>query len=364
MHKLMFAISALFPFFLAVGTAWPNTATAAGVAVRSSAAGSVDTHIARIILLGTKGGPSVTASRSEPANLLVVDGTPYMIDVGAGASRQLAEAGYASTDIHTIFITHHHADHNAGLVSLISLSWFGRSWLNEGGPPVEIYGPPATEFLVKTALAYLGVSERIFRAGVPQMQTANSIFFGHDVDQDGVFFHDGKIRVTAAENTHFLETSYGPGGIKDKSYSYRFDTPAGSVVFTGDTGISTGVERLSQGADVLVTEVCADDFCGHAKRSATLAKLSQKVPRKMAAEERYHMLHEHLTPEEVGKLAAAAHVHLVILTHLVYGQGSGRNSMEVPNFTAGVKRYYSGPVIVGRDLFEYDLVKRSATEGP
>lgn len=316
-------------------------------------------HITRIVLLGTKGGPSATASRSEPANLLIVDGTPYLIDVGAGTVRQIAKAGYSAADIGTVFITHQHVDHNAGLVSLISLSWFGRSWLDRHLPAVQIYGPPATAFLVKTALQYLSVSQRIFRAGVPQMRQADAMFVAHDVEHNGVFFVNGQIRVTAVENTHFLEKSYGPTGQMDRSYSYRFDTPSGSVVFTGDTGPSAAVQRLAAGADVLVSEVCADDFCGQARQSAMLAKLSGRMPRKMAEEERYHMLHEHLTPEEVGQLAAAAHVRVVILTHLVYGPKAAKRAMEVPEFTAGVEKYFAGPVIVGQDLFEYDLARRT-----
>ena len=334
------------------------TAGSFGNGGRGGAPSITGVHVTRIILLGTKGGPAAVASRSEPANLLIVDGTPYLIDVGAGTVRRIAEAGYSPTEIHTIFFTHYHVDHNAGLVSLMSLIWFGRSWLDLRGPPVEIYGPPATRFLVNTALRYLSVSQRIFRAGVPQMQKARSMFFAHDIEKNGMFFDNGQIRVTSVENTHFLEKSYGPTGKRDKSYSYRFDTPAGSVVFTGDTGPSDAVQQLARNADVLVSEACAEDFCGHGRRSAMLAKLTKGMPRKMAAEERYHMLHEHLIPQEVGKMAAAAHVHLVILTHLVYGPGAAKKSQEVPEFTSGVKEFYSGPVIVGRDLFEYDLVKR------
>jgi ribonuclease BN (tRNA processing enzyme) len=64
-----------------------------------------------------------------------------------------------------------------------------------------------------------------------------------------------------------------------------------------------------------------------------------------------HMAREHLTPEEVGRMASAAHVKMVILSHFVPG-----NSIEdMSIFTAGVKQRFAGPVIAGKDLFEYDL---------
>src|SRR5665213_269686 len=79
-------------------------------------------HSTRLILLGTAGGPNVRRFRSEPANLLVVDGTPYLIDAGPGVARQIVWAGFQLPQIRTVFITHHHIDHSAGLVSLISLT--------------------------------------------------------------------------------------------------------------------------------------------------------------------------------------------------------------------------------------------------
>lgn len=312
-------------------------------------------HVTRIILLGTKGGPRATKFRSEPANLLVVDGVPYVIDAGAGVSRRLAWAGYQPTQIRAVFITHHHVDHNAGLVSLISLRWFGEAWRDLSCKPLDIYGPPATKFLVHTALQYLSVSQRIFHAGVPQLKAAETMFTAHNIAHNGVVFEKKSLRITAAENTHYHFKSYTRTGARDRSYSYRFDTPTGSVVFTGDTGPSAAVTKLATGADVLVSEVCVDEFCSASGHHADPSR-HDALPKSMRDEEKYHMTHEHLTPEEVGKMAMKAHVGMVILTHLVYGPKD--SASLVPELTAGVRKYYSGPVIVGKDLFEYDLVKK------
>jgi len=77
-------------------------------------------HTTRLILLGTAAGPMPRALRSQPSNLLVVDGTPYLIDAGDGVARQLVTAGFKVSDVRHIFITHHHIDHNAGLSALMS----------------------------------------------------------------------------------------------------------------------------------------------------------------------------------------------------------------------------------------------------
>ena len=308
----------------------------------------------RIVLLGTEGGPAATKFRSEPATLLIVDGATYLVDAGAGVSRQLPWSGYAPSQIQTIFITHHHIDHDSGLVSLMGLSWFDRAWSNIELPPVQIYGPPSTQYLVRTALDYLSVSERIFRAGVPALKKAASMFVGHDVLHDGLAYEDTHVRVTAVANTHFHFQSKSEHGEIDKSYSYRFDTPAGSVVFTGDTGVDAAVTELAQGADVLVSEVCATEICGPS------AQAPKSLPSELARQEEFHMTAEHLTPEDVGKMAAAAHVKVVLLTHLVSTESDDLSKVSV--FVPRVKKFYSGPVVVGSDMFEYDVVKGS--EGP
>lgn len=297
-------------------------------------------HATRLILLGTAGGSSVSLVRAEPASLLVVHGMPYLVDVGAGVTYQLAKAGYRPATIHTVFITHHHADHNAGLEPLMSLQWSSRGLEALDSLPVAIYGPPATEFMVHAILDSIGITERIWHAGVDQLRPAAPMFQAHDIGQDGPTYRDDLVRVTAVENSHFSFPSSGPSG-KDRSLAYRFDTPEGSVVFTGDTGPSHAVERLAQDADVLVSEVFAPpaDYANYVPKT--------EIEKQMAL----HMAREHLTPEEVGRMASAAHVKMVILTHFVPG-----NSIEdMSIFTAGVKRQFAGPVIAGKDLFEYDL---------
>ena len=278
--------------------------------------------------------------RSEPATLLVVHGKPYLIDVGAGVTYQLAKAGFQPASAHQIFITHHHADHNAGLEPLMSLQWSRRGLEALDSIPVEIYGPPATQFMVHAILGSIGVTERIWHAGVDQLRPAAPMFRAHDIDQDGPVYRDDLVRVTAVENSHFSSPSSGPSG-KDRSLAYRFDTPEGSVVFTGDTGPSRAVEHLAQDADVLVSEVFAPpaDYVNYVPKT--------EIEKQMAL----HMAREHLTPEEVGRLASAAHAKMVILTHFV----PGNSVQDMSIFTAGVKRNFAGPVIAGKDLFEYDL---------
>src|SRR5262245_1265178 len=66
----------------------------------------------RIVFLGTKGGPRVGVGAANPANAVIVNGAPYVIDCGMGVSRQLVNAGIPIPSVKYVFISHHHSDHN------------------------------------------------------------------------------------------------------------------------------------------------------------------------------------------------------------------------------------------------------------
>lgn len=325
---------------LAASLAFIGHAAAQDSAPGAAAANS--DHATRLILLGTAAGPIPRSLRSQPSNLLVVDGRPYLIDAGDGVSRQLVTAGFKVSDVRHIFLTHHHIDHNAGLGSLMAFGWVEDYQRNmPSAPPVQIYGPPATTFLVKSALDYLSIGERIFKAEMP-VPAAKDRFVAHDIDNNGVIFSDDRVRVTAVENTHFNIPRSAPNFGKDKSYSYRFDTPGRSVVFTGDTGPSDAVTKLAEGADVLVTEI--EDV------ETMMKTFTGSMTKEQAGAFRDHLEREHLTPEAVGKMAAAARVKAVVLTHFTPDEDE---PTDASRFTQGVRKYYNGPVIAGRDLFEY-----------
>src|SRR5256885_6910331 len=87
---------------------------------RGNAAQGVKT---RLILLGTGGGPRPRKANSAPAQVIVVNDTAYVVDCGNGVARQLVMANVPLANIKSIFITHHHSDHNADYGNLILLAW-------------------------------------------------------------------------------------------------------------------------------------------------------------------------------------------------------------------------------------------------
>jgi len=298
----------------------------------------------RLILLGTGAGPIPRKERSQPANVLIVGGRPYLIDAGNGVSRQLAHVGLVPSDIRTVFITHHHIDHNADMGALMSYAWLEDNKRNDKNvAPMRFYGPASTAALVQAAYSFLAVSERIFRAGVPMAASAGR-FEGHDITAAGEVFRDDRVVVTAVENTHYMTAQNGAPASTDKSYSYRFDTPGRSVVFCGDTGPSEALATLAKGADVLVCEV--NDLEASMKEFAATTHLPPQALKAV----RMHMERQHITPEQIGMLAQKAGVKSVVLTHFSPGMDG---ETDASKYTDGVRKHFSGSVIAGRDLLEY-----------
>lgn len=298
----------------------------------------------RLVLLGTGAGPIPRKERSQPANLLIVGGRPYLIDAGNGVSRQLAQMGLVPSDVRTVFITHHHIDHNADLGALMSFAWLEDNKRNDkNAAPIRFYGPPSTTDLVQAAQNYLSVAERIFRAGVP-MKPVSGNFEAHDIQSNGVVFKDDRVVVTAMENNHYQGAKASSTTSTDKSFSYRFDAADRSVVFCGDTGPNDALVEFAKNADVLVCEV--NDLEASMKELAATTRLPPPALNAV----RMHMEKQHITPEQIGQIAKKAGVKSVVLTHISPGT-DGETDMS--RYTNGVRKYFSGSVIVGKDLLEF-----------
>lgn len=294
----------------------------------------------RLITLGTRSGPTPIVHRAQSSNLLIVNGSQYLIDAGDGVTRRLTRLGANFRNIEDIFITHPHSDHTGGLGALMGIIYnSSRTKL------VNLYGPPGTGASVQGLLQFLAVDSEIRISDGTRAIPVDKVFSGHDTGV-GMIFQDANVKVTAVENTHFHFKPGSPGYGKYKSYSYRFDTPGRSVVFTGDTGPSDAVTELAKGADVLVSEVTSpvDEFKDVLIKSGRWALFT---PEQQADSIRHH-IEEHITPEEVGKIAAGAGVKTVVLTHL---QPSPND--DYGRYVELVKKVYSGQVLVAKDLMEF-----------
>ncbi len=292
----------------------------------------------RLITLGTVAGPPPRPHRAQFSNLLIVNGTLYVVDAGDGVARRIAKAGFNVRDVGTIFITHHHDDHTAGLGTLMSVAWD-----NQRTKPINVYGPPRTEELVKAAVQYFTISAEIRIADGGRTIPIEQLFRGHDVGP-GLLYEDANIKVSAIENTHFAFHKGAAAG-KHKSYSFRFQTPGRVIVFTSDTGPFDGLIEFAKGADLLVAEANSiaqrmQDLTRSGQWQVMTAPEQERIKRQMAE--------GHLSPEDVGKIADGAAVKAVVLSHLTW-----KADDDYSTWADEVNKYFSGPVLIAKDLKEF-----------
>jgi ribonuclease BN (tRNA processing enzyme) len=278
----------------------------------------------RLILLGTGGGPRVTkGGRSKPATLIVVKGVPYVIDCGEGVAQQLVEAGVQLSSVRHVLITHHHSDHNLDFGNMIYDAWV--SGLNM---PIEACGPPPIQAMVDAywQLHKFDIETRIADEGRPDLRKMVNV---REFTGPGIVLQNADVKITATRVRHPPITD---------AYAYRFDAADRSIVISGDTAYSPELIQLARGADVLVHE---------AMDRAGIETIIGRLPN--APTLREHLIASHTLVEDVGKVAAAAGVKTLVLSHLVPADDK---SISEKMWAAGVRKHFSGRIIVGRDLME------------
>jgi ribonuclease BN (tRNA processing enzyme) len=279
----------------------------------------------RIVFLGTKGGPRVGLGPSNPANLVVVNGTPFVIDCGMGVSHQLVAAGIPLESIKYIFISHHHSDHNLEYGNLAYNAWAAGL-----STPIHSFGPKGLEAMTRTywELNKFDIETRIEDEGRPDLR---QLLIPKDITEDGVVLQTADVKVTAFRTPHPPITD---------NFAYKFETPDGVIVFSSDTNYNPKLAEFAKGADVLVHEALyvpwVDRLVARVKNGATLKK---------------HLLASHTAAEDVGRIADAANVKVLVMSHLVPGD------LDVTDeqWLGEAKKTFKGRIIVARDLMELKL---------
>lgn len=323
------ALALISPLVTACGTASAEPVQAAPATVQPDV---------EWVTLGTMGGPMPSATRGEPANLLVYDNQFDLVDTGDGAATAFLRAGGNFRLLRSIWISHIHFDHIGGLFGVLGLRLQTRTQ-----DPLTIYGPPGTKAIVDGLIDAMKPSARS-GFGVPgeiPIDPGASVKVVELDDKDKVTL--GDMVVTAAGNTHYSFPA-GSQEAKDfRSLSFRFDVPGKSIVYTGDTGPSEAVIALAKDADMLVTELIDID--------ATISNIRRRAKdlnSQDLANMETHLRTHHITTRDIGEMAKAAGVKSVVITHLAGGGSTDKDASE--RYVREVNETYAGPVQVANDL--------------
>lgn len=330
----------------------------------------------KLVLLGTSGGPLPSPVRSGIAQALAVGGRTYLVDCGSDVTRQLRRAKLLSR-LHMAFLTHLHSDHVCDYFNVFLLGWPILQW----NPPVHVFGPGAAggagslppdhpghpvplHHPANPTPGLVDLTEAQFRAHAYDLnirmreagrRQLSELVVPHEIVVPAalgarapeqvapamepiVVVEDDRVRVTATLVRH---APVFP------AFAYRFDTEHSSVVVSGDTAPSDNLVRMARGADILVHEVFDDGLVDRAPAGTPSPPDSDDWE---AQRRQHHLVTSHTPLSAVGRIAAEAGVHRLVLTHFVPGD----DTIPDEHWVKGVAGF-DGEVVVACDLMELPL---------
>lgn len=268
----------------------------------------------RVRLLGT--GGAANEGRHQAALLVEwgegAHGGRILLDTGSGLDivRVLIAAGCEPAEVRDIFVSHQHMDHVGGLEPLLlwSIIWTLRT---QGGPP----GDETRVYADRRVLADI---EQLFGATV----TAVPRLFGDKLRW--VSPADGEsvtVRGGAALTTFLVDHEPVGGGAR----GCVIEQGGTRLVYSGDTRPTSRVIEAARGSDILIHEVGGLDA-----NAAEVHRLG------------------HSTGGDAGRVAAAARVGRLVLTHLPVDHLAERMLAEA-------RAVFGGPVEMPTDLALIDI---------
>ena len=276
----------------------------------------------KVVLFGTKGGPRLIKGGSWPtSSALVLNDKVYIIDAGLGVTRQFIEAGFTYDQLETVFITHHHSDHNLELGGLVYTSWVGAP-----AHHIKLFGPHGLNRLMTSFVdsQAFDIDIRVHDEGLNDIRNC---FSCHEFTE-GVVFEDDHLIVQALRVKHPPVTD---------CFALKFETETAKIVFGADTAYFPPLAEFARDADILVHEAM---HLGGAKQICDMLKDTK--PKLWD-----HFMASHTPCEEVGRIAASANCKTLVVNHFVPEIGFRVSKDE---FETAIRSTFAGNLVLGKDL--------------
>ena len=244
----------------------------------------------RLAFCGT-GQSMLNPQRAGAAIVVEQGGRALLLDCGPGALERLAAAAIPLTRIEAAWLSHLHFDHALGIAELLTRLAFA------GEPLPPILGPRGTADYVEGAVAYARTQLRYLSGGrnvgrLDQIEVTE-VASGDD-------------RVSAGVRVQSITV---PHSEQIEAQARRLTTGGRSLVYGGDCRPAPEIlVPFARGADALIHECYSEE--GLAAYAARLRPEQGAALRKAFAE-------SHSPVGEVAKIAQAAGVRTLVLTHLL-----------------------------------------------
>jgi ribonuclease BN (tRNA processing enzyme) len=154
----------------------------------------------------------------------------------------------------------------------------------------------------------------------------------HELSEGGHVMQDENVKVTSVLAKH---------PPVEPAFAFRFDTADRSIVISGDTARSDDIVRLAQGADILVHEAL---YLPAVDR--IVARVRQFDP---GTTLKKHIIESHTAVEDCGRVAHAAGVKMLVLSHLIPADDP---TVTDQMWLDAARAHFKGTVVLAKDLME------------
>jgi ribonuclease Z len=283
----------------------------------------------RVVLLGTRSGPSFDAQRFGISTLIVAGPEKLLFDCGRSLTTGMARLAINPADVTKVFLTHLHSDH---IVSLPELVLF--PWASQGRTaPLQVWGPDGTRSMVKHLLDAFSFDIHV-RRDVDEKYSPEGIrVIANDI-REGVVHEANGVKVSAFFVDHEpVKPAFG----------YRIDYQGHSVVISGDTKPSESLVKFSQNVDVLIHEL------GPSKQDPRLTgPPDELIPSLRVTRRQARTIADHHTDAaEAGQVFQRVQPKLAVFSHYPNIVPTDALRLITPN--------YAGRVEFGEDLMTIEI---------
>lgn len=289
-------------------------------------------------LCGT-GSPMPNAYRAGPCNLVIAGDQTFIVDIGEGGARNISLMGVDASEASALLLTHFHSDHVDGMGPLMLNHWVRGASTS----PLPVYGPVGVSAVIDGFNAAYATDDtyRTAHHGEAIAPTSGGGAQARPfelVDGAAAVLSTGGLTITAFTVDH---DPVAP------AVGYRFDYKGRSACISGDTAKSSNLERMCEGADLLVHEALQPALVG--EMEAAMKQRGQDNTAKIM----FDITDYHATPEDAAESAQSAGAQMLVLSHLVPPLPS---AYLYPAFLGDAEDRFDGPIIVGEDGMLFSML--------
>ena len=269
----------------------------------------------RVTFCGT-GGAGLDPARGGAAIHVATDATALLLDCGPGWLARFLAADLDPANLQAVLFSHFHFDHALGLGELLT------RWPFEGLPLPRLYGPRDLPAYVEGALAFARTQHRFLSQGkwLPALDALVA-----EVTPPGSVVTVGDMTLSCVAVPHSAHL---------QALAWRVDAGGRALVYSGDCRAAPDVlVPFARGAHVLIHECYTE---------AGLEAFAGAKPPPAAAGTRGAFHGSHAALADVARLAQAAGVGTLVLTHFL-------PSEDADAVEAEAARYFRGEVLAAHD---------------